>query len=737
MLGFALLAAGLFVEQQRDDLRNVANTRNRATLAAVDTELRGIASMLQAIANAHELRNDDIRGFHDYTQSLLQTHEALQNVLLHDADARQIANARLPWGTDLLKRPVESRALDAARLERRPAITDVIQAPMLGNEPGIAVRVPVIRGTRVVYVLTAVIKPAVFQRLLEQQEMPPHWVSGLVDSQGRLIARVPFKQPGTMAGDNYRQAVSKADEGWYRGRTLEGADMYTAFLKSPLTGWSLGFAIPASAVGGPVRAAWLMGGGIALSLLATGLIALWLSRRIVRPMRQLSEAATLLGSGSKPVEVSSNIEELKRVSESLVAAGEAIAARDEVLRTTEAQLRQQTAELLQADANKRHFLAVLGHELRNPLAPLRNGLAILKRSADQPVRSDVQTMMERQIGQLTRLIDDLLDVQRIDRGQLELRREALPIDDLVRNAIETVKPALEAKGQFLDLRRCQQPLYVDGDFVRLTQVFLNLLTNASKYSPPGAGITVEISEDAGRAVLKCKDTGSGFDPCDARRIFDMFVRLDSSSGRSTGGLGIGLTIAKSIVALHGGSIEAASEGPGRGACFTVLLPLANAPSPHADADPSPYAGGEKRRVLVVDDNTDAADSLAQMLALEGYEVQVTYAGAPALEAAERFKPEVAFLDLDMPGMSGFELVSALRRMPWGGKMKIYAVTGMGQKSDLARTLSAGFDGHLTKPASPDTVIRLAAGTTDDLVLKGTDGIGEIRPASVDRAWRTA
>jgi signal transduction histidine kinase/ActR/RegA family two-component response regulator len=467
-------------------------------------------------------------------------------------------------------------------------------------------------------------------------------------------------------------------------------------------------------VGSPLRAAWLMGGGIALSLIATALIVLWLSRRIVGPMHQLAQAATALGSGRSPPAVKSDIDEVKLVSVSLVQAGEAIAARDHELHKTEAELRQHTAELLQADANKRRFLAVLGHELRNPLAPLRNGLAILKKSSDSAMRGEVQAMMDRQVAQMTRLIDDLLDVHRIDRGQLELRREIVAVDGVVRHAVESVKPALEAKGQHLELHSNETPLHVDADLVRLSQVLSNLLSNASKYSPQGAKVTVEIREDAGSAVLTVKDTGDGFDPRDAGRIFDMFVQLDTGA-KSTGGLGIGLTIAKSIVELHGGTLVAASDGPGRGACFTVRLPLVRPSSPRADAGAAAVIASAKRRVLIVDDNMDAANSLAEMLRLEGYEVQACYAGKPALEAAHLFKPEVAFLDLNMPDMSGFALASALRAMPWASALKIYAVTGMGQKTDLAQTLAAGFDAHLTKPASPDAVIRLAAGLTDNVV----------------------
>ena len=715
VLGFAVLAATLLVRQQNDDLRDVAKTRNRATLTAVDAELRGVISTMQAVTDVRELRNDDLRGFHEYAQGLLRTHTTWQNVLLHDTEGRQLANARLPWGTELLKKPVESRAYNAARQERRTAITDLIHAPLLGNELGVSVRVPVLRGSRVVYVLTAVVKPAAFQALLAQQDMPAQWASGLVDSQGRLIARVPAKPTGSVASEDYLRHVKEADEGWYRGRTLEGEDTYTAFLKSPLTSWSIGFAIPSDAVvGGPARAARLMGGGIVLSLIATALIGLWLSRRIVEPMHQLAQAATALGAGKPPAAVVSSIDEVKLVSESLLQAGEAITARDRDLHSTEAQLRQQTAELLQADENKRRFLAMLGHELRNPLSPLRNGLAILRKSSDDSVRRDVQAMMDRQIAQMTRLIDDLLDVHRIDRGQLELRREILLIDAVVKSAVETVTPALSAKGQNLDVRGSEASLYVDADFVRLSQVVSNLLSNASKYSPAGATVAIETRHEGDHVVLTVKDTGAGFSQHDAARIFDMFVQLDAG-GAKAGGLGIGLTIAKSIVELHGGAIDAASDGPGHGACFTVRLPLVSGIAQPADEAGVAPVVSAKRRVLVVDDNVDAANSLAEVLRLEGCEVQACYAGAQALDAAQLFKPEVAFVDLNMPDMSGLQVAAALRAMPWGGQVKIYAVTGMGQVVDLAQTHAAGFDGHLTKPAAPDAVTRLAAGATDNVI----------------------
>jgi signal transduction histidine kinase/ActR/RegA family two-component response regulator len=595
---------------------------------------------------------------------------------------------------------------------------------LLGNELGISVRVQVSRQGRPAYVLTAVIKPQAFQELLAQQELPRQWVSGLVDRQGRLIARVPPKPPGSMASRDYLEQVRDVSEGWYRGRTLEGNDTYTAFLKSELSGWSIGFAIPSEAVlGDTLRAAWLMGAGLGLSLLGAALIGAWLSRRITKPMHELAQAASLLGSGSTPPVVRSRIDEVKHLSVSVAQAAEAIAVRDRELRKTEAELRQRAAELLRADANKRRFLAVLGHELRNPLAPLRNGLAILRKTRDEPSRAEVQAMMERQIGHMTRLIEDLLDVHRIDRGQLELRRELLSVDAVVSNAVEAVKPALEAKSQSLDVRSMAGPLHVDGDLVRLSQVLSNLLNNAAKFSPQGARIEFEIREDQGSAVLTVTDAGAGFDPGDAARIFDLFVQLDASHGRPAGGLGIGLTIAKSIAEMHGGTIDAQSDGPGCGARFSLRLPLVPTDVQLPPAQNSTVVPSSRRRVLVVDDNVDAANSLAEILRLEGYEVQASYSAAQALEAARLFKPDVAFLDLNMPDMSGLELASALRAQSGTSRLRLFALTGMGQKADVDISIASGFDAHLTKPASPDAVIRLAAGDTDNVIPLHSDRKG--------------
>lgn len=380
----------------------------------------------------------------------------------------------------------------------------------------------------------------------------------------------------------------------------------------------------------------------------------------------------------------------------------------------ESDLRQRAAELQRADANKSQFLAVLSHELRNPLAPLMNGLTLLGMLRDPKALADTRTMMERQILQLRRLIDDLLDVSRIDRGKLELVKERVAMDSVIRNAVETAQPNIEAKSHQLIVRYAPDPLYVEGDAIRLSQIVANLLNNAAKFTPPRGHIEVSLSGTDTEAVVAVKDTGVGFDPADARRVFDMFVQLNASREAGAGGLGLGLTLVRWLVQMHGGSIQAQSKGTGKGAEFTVRFPRAKAPLSTVAVDVSGPRTYPRRRVLVVDDNEDARETLAQILGLQGFDVRSCRDGMEAFETASQFKPDVAFIDLNMPVMTGTQLAAKLRSEPWGRAIRLVAVTGMGQQSDIESTTAAGFYAHLTKPTSPDEVLRLA-GEVDNVL----------------------
>ena len=366
----------------------------------------------------------------------------------------------------------------------------------------------------------------------------------------------------------------------------------------------------------------------------------------------------------------------------------------------------ENAELLlalrESDRRKDEFLAMLAHELRNPLAPIANATQIVRAlPAPAPELRWAMDVIERQVHQMTRLVDDLLDVSRITRGRIELRRERVEVRTIVNMAVEACRPLLRDRGHDLRLTLPSTPLVLDVDPTRLTQVLLNLLTNAAKYMDPGGRVDLVVKKAGGHAEIRVRDDGIGIAPDMLAGVFDMFRQEDSALDRSRGGLGIGLTLARRLVELHGGAIEAKSEGRGRGSEFLVVLPLAAAPAeggePGAVGEDRPPPPGAPRRILVVDDNRDAADSLARLLTLLGQRLETAHDGLEALEAFARFRPEIVLLDLGMPRLDGYETARRLRAMVGGGEAFLVALTGWGQEDDRRRSREAGFDEHLTKP----------------------------------------
>ncbi len=365
-------------------------------------------------------------------------------------------------------------------------------------------------------------------------------------------------------------------------------------------------------------------------------------------------------------------------------------------------LKSQQETLREADRRKDEFLATLAHELRNPLAPLRNGLEILERTrSDTPLGTDVRGIMARQLDQMVRLIDDLMDVSRINRGRISLKRERIDVLDAVRTAIETAKPAIDAAGHTFALELPPGPVVVEGDAVRLAQVFANLLSNAAKYTPRGGAIRLAVRAEGKQAAISVRDTGIGIPAEMLPKIFELFMQVDRAIERATGGLGVGLSIAQRITQMHGGTLGV--ESAGEGSEFTVRLPMApsRAEDEKAHGERRRAETSKGRRILVADDNTDAASTLAAMLELMGHEVMTANDGVEAVERAGAFTPDVIFLDVGMPRMNGYDACEAIRKLPGGERMAIVALTGWGQESHKKRSREAGFDKHLVKPVAID------------------------------------
>jgi signal transduction histidine kinase/CheY-like chemotaxis protein len=364
------------------------------------------------------------------------------------------------------------------------------------------------------------------------------------------------------------------------------------------------------------------------------------------------------------------------------------------------ELKQRAVDLQRANVLKSQFLATLSHELRAPLAPIRTGLAIIQ-ERNPPGLGDIPAMLERQMRIASRLIDDLLDASRIDSGRLGIHRETVRLDTILDAAVETSRPNIVANSHDLVVKHAPETVHIEADPTRLAQVISNLLNNASKFTPPGGRIVLSARAKAGYVTIRVQDNGIGIAAPDLEGIFDMFVQLDAGKSGSGEGLGLGLALARSLISLHGGEITAHSAGVGKGSELRIRLPLTAPPLAGPLKLPVVSPSTASRRILVVDDNVDAANSLATLLELRGHRVRTCFDGAAAFEAASRSNPDVAFIDLNMPRLNGIELSRMIRREPWGRHLKLIALTGMGQPDDQARTREAGFDQHLTKPVDPE------------------------------------
>jgi signal transduction histidine kinase len=369
------------------------------------------------------------------------------------------------------------------------------------------------------------------------------------------------------------------------------------------------------------------------------------------------------------------------------------------------------AEVKDADRRKDDFLAMLAHELRNPLAPIRSGLDLLEmEGVDAATAGWARTMMQQQIQHLVRLVDDLLDVSRIMRGKVQVRKEPVTLADVVRRGVETARPLIDAQKHQLSVALPPEPVWIEADPVRMAQVVANLLNNAAKYNEKPGHIWISAGSRGGTLTLRVRDDGIGIEKALLPLVFDLFTQADRSVARSQGGLGIGLTLVRSLVEMHGGSVEVRSGGLGQGSEFLVRLPVLAAPPTPQPAVPAdgktPLAAKSRHRILVVDDNVAAAKILSEIASRWQHEVQVAYTGESALEMAQTYHPDVFLLDIGLPGLSGYEVAQRLRRQPEFSAALLVAVTGYGQEEDRRRSREAGFNHHLVKPVTPEALQNL-------------------------------
>jgi signal transduction histidine kinase len=425
-----------------------------------------------------------------------------------------------------------------------------------------------------------------------------------------------------------------------------------------------------------------------------------------RKRRDLQLANQRLAAANEALRVE-KARELAVLNDSLQQANDALASRNVELQAQVAERESAEAALLDLSRRKDEFLAMLAHELRNPLAALGNAVNVFKLAAGGD--EALHLSMQRQLALLVRLIDDLLDAARISRGKLTLKKRTTTLKAAVDSAVETVAPLLAATSHRLTMNVPEQVITLHADPERLSQVLSNLLGNAAKYSDAGTEITLQASYDERRVTVSVADRGIGLTPDQFTRIFEPFAQLDTSLERSRGGLGIGLSLARQIVEMHGGMIDVDSAGPGKGSCFTIRLPLLSVDRRTAASKPAPaqaIPADVRCRALIVDDNKDSADTLAMMLQLLGHDTHCLYDPRMTGEAVASFAPDIVFLDIGMPGLSGHDVARSLRASPQGSRLIIVAVTGWGQPEERQRTAEAGFDHHLVKPVDMEVIRRI-------------------------------
>ncbi len=724
LLPVVLFAAGLAVVQarlERQTFERGMHDRVVAITSALDAELRSTVAALRTLAESQVLLDGELERFYRLAQRLKKVQPDWVTVILADPEGLQWVNATRPWGAEPL-RIDETASFEAVVRTMQPAIGSLSSEPR-GLRQAFAVRVPVMRDGRLAYVLTAVVDPAAISRILREQGMPKDWVASVVDTRLLQVARQYEGEVrvGVTVAPAFRSALSSgATDGAYRGTTLEDTPSYVTWRRSAFSGWAVGIGVPAKSV---EASAWrvllvgLLGVGVSLGLAL--LLARLLARRISEPVALLAAQARALRRGGYSTSLQHTqpedsgpppSDEQPPLADAARPGDDATGSKDPAMRelrelqqalddATHAMhaLGRARSEAEGANRAKDEFLAMLGHELRNPLSAITTAVQLLRKRPDGDRATLVQGVLQRQTAHLTQLVDDLLDASRVSRGQIKLDRRPLDFAELVQRVAEQVVGP--SRRHPLDLQLAAA--WVSGDETRLEQIVTNLLTNAVRYSPDGGAIRLVLAGGADQVTLTVRDEGVGMAAELLPRVFDLFVQGERGAARTQGGLGIGLTLAYRLAKLHGGRLEAHSDGAGQGSLFTLTLPSTVPPSAPEPAALHAGSGALVQRrldVLLVEDNDDGRTMLREVLEGAGHQVTEAVDGHQALERASIGAFDVALIDIGLPGIDGLEVARRLRGMePRTATTLLVAITGYGSPQDRARSLAAGFDLHVVKP----------------------------------------
>ncbi|WP_243656762.1 hybrid sensor histidine kinase/response regulator [Paucimonas lemoignei] len=683
------------IGEQRREMEDSMLNLSRALASAVDVELDAAVSAMRTMANSPLLAKKDFPSFYAVAREAARARPHWAGIVLTDGKGQLIFKSALPDGTSGAK-IIESPSLEQAIATHQPVIGNIAKGQ--AGEYAVPVRYPVVRNGEVAYVLTAAVKPDRILEIINRQQVPKSWVISVQDASNLRVARSKDHQSTVATGisPTLAQLISTGKpEGAGVTRTLEGTEVITTYARIPKHGWMVVIGAPTAPINQVLQQSLttyilVIGASLAICI---GL-AILLSRKIALGIGAVEQQALRLGQGEPISFKPHSIHEINQIGAALQAASNERRAAEEEREKLMASLSDALKQAEQAGQAKDEFLAVLGHELRNPLAPMVTALDLMDVKGNEAFRRE-RDVMRRQVAHMRRLVDDLLDVSRITKGKLEIRKEPVNLRTVVERAAESVFPLTATRDRGIAVSAVDS--WVNGDETRLIQVVTNLLTNALRFDPKGE-ISVSLTQAGDGACISVRDEGAGMNPEMIEQVFKPFFQAPQSLARTSGGLGLGLAIVKSLVELHGGTVSASSPGLGKGCTFQVCLQTIAPPSP-ADEDRKPASQLDQHaRIMVVDDNIDAAQAIAEMLKLNGHTVQAVHDSHVALEMIQDFAPELMFVDIGLPEMDGYELARTIRRRYASQRIKLVALTGYGQSADKSRASNAGFDRHLTKPA---------------------------------------
>ena len=709
-----IVASGMALEKIREDVEQVAlrgfRETARATALTVDLEVQSSLSALKALGSSPNLESRDFKAFYAQAAAFNQMPDTW--TVLYDDKGNQLVNTAVPYGTNLpAPRQDRTALLTKVLYSQKPVVTDLTVGATTGKVIT-SVNIPASAAGGTSFVIAQAYAVDYWKKKVFHPSMPADWIIAVIDSDGKFISR--SHRANELLGKPARPRVVAAAaafvEGVIRDHTLEGVDSYFAYTYTKLTGWTIAVGAPVNSIAAATNnALWLALVGMLAAVALAALAVVAFGHRFIRAIEGASRSASALGRGRQPVVEHTGIEEVNMLNLELVSAGALLDLERKSRRAAETErerlLRNETLARETAQAQneaKDQFLAMLGHELRNPLAAIAGATALLEKSGPgEPGTERCLEIISRQNRHLDHIVNDLLDVSRLMADKIELEKEPLDMADCVARCVDALRGTQSAAGHKITVQASSA--WFSGDAVRIDQILSNLLTNALKFSEPGDEVKITVGEDAGKAVVRVKDAGTGIAPELLLRVFEPFVQGPPPANRLQSGLGIGLALVRQLVHLHEGDVTAESAGMDQGSTFSFWVPAIAAQRPEKKARPADAP--IQRKLVYVEDNADARTTMAELLRLLGYEVIEVADGASTPAAVLAARPDVVIMDIGLPDIDGYEVARRLRADPLIRSIPLIALTGYGQRRDRQAAALAGFDAHLTKPATAQAIIQ--------------------------------